>query len=451
LFFGVAAIAVVVAGLLYLRLSQGPIHLTFAARIAERLLNNDTNGLRVEVGDVVLTMGGAGAPAGIRFIDLRVSNADGEALFAVPRLAAKFDTSDLLRGNLRPTRIILIRPEARLLRTREGEFRFGLGAQPGAGDAFVGETPQLGAIFDILDGLVGDAEPGPTLSRLSEIIISGADLTYENAAIGRRWHTRSADLRVTRTEAGLLARLAFSLADGAETGAGVVLTAERRRSARATRIDLRFDNLRPEHLAEQLEQMQWLRLFDAPLDGDLGLTIHADGRIEGLTGHISASAGRILALQELQEQGLPFESIELAFAYEAGLERMQVSELALVSPALDARLSGFVDPVRDADGAVTGLAMQFEVAEIRASVPEVFAEPLHFDGGQIVARLTFEPMRIEVAEAHLRTGDLVIDVSGNASVAEDGWHTDLRAAGRNLSITQLIQHWPLAVAKMGRK
>ncbi len=450
--FGVAVVAVVAAGVLYLRLSQGPIHLPFAARIATRIFNDDSDRFVFELGDLILTMGEAGGPAGVQFVDFRVRNTDGETLFAIPRLAAKFDTAELLRGNVRPTRIVLIQPEARLLRTREGQFRFGLGAQPisddAAGDVLVAETPQLASISRILDGLVGDAELTPELSRLSEIIISGADLTYENAAIGRRWHTRRADLRFVRAEAGLMARLSIGLADGAETGAGVVVTAERRRGGGgATRLDVRFDNLRPEHLAEQLDQMQWLRLFDAPLDGDLGLTVHADGRIEGLTGRISAGAGRILALQE---QGQPFESIELAFAYEAGLERMQVSELTLVSPALDARLSGFVDLSRGPGGEVTGLAAQFEVAGLRASVPEVFAEPLRVDGGQIVARLTFEPMRIEVAEAHLRAGDLAVNVSGNAWVAEDGWKTDLRAAGRNLTIDQLVQHWPLVAAKNAR-
>ena len=72
----------------------------------------------------------------------------------------------------------------------------------------------------------------------------------------------------------------------------------------------------------------WLRLFDAPLDGNLQATIFADGRIEGLSGRISAGAGRILALEE---QGQPFDSVDLAFAYESGLERMQVSEMSLIS------------------------------------------------------------------------------------------------------------------------
>ena len=217
--FGVAAVAVVVAGLLYLRLSQGPIHLPFAARIAAQVFNNDSDRLKVELDDLVLTMGEAGAPAGVQFIGLRVLNADGDTLFAVPRLAAKFDTSDLLRGNLRPTRIVLIRPEARVLRTREGKFRFGLGAQLAAddstGDVLVAETPQLEAISRILDGFVGDAEPMPELSRLNEIIISGADLTDENASLGRRWHTRRAELRHVRAEAGPMARLPLGRADGA--------------------------------------------------------------------------------------------------------------------------------------------------------------------------------------------------------------------------------------------
>ena len=107
--FGVATVVVVVAGLLYLRLSQGPIHLPFVAHFAAQVFNDDTDRLQLELGDLVLTMGEAGAPAGVQFIDLRVKNADGETLFTVPRLAAKFDPSDLLRGDLRPTQIVLIR------------------------------------------------------------------------------------------------------------------------------------------------------------------------------------------------------------------------------------------------------------------------------------------------------------------------------------------------------
>lgn len=448
LVFGAAVIGVIGAGLLYLRLSQGPIHLPYIAQVAVQVFNEDSDQFEVGLGDVVLTVGDTDGPPGIQFIDLQVRSVEGELLFAIPRLTASFDRSDLFLGELRPTQIVVIRPEARLLRTREGRFRFGLGALPASGDGLAGETPQVGAISHILDGLVGDAALTPELSRLTEIIITDADLTYENEAAGRSWRTRRADLRVHRADAGLQARLEIRLADGAETGAGIVATAERRRdSGGAMQVDVGFRNLRPEHLAEQLDQMQWLRLFDAPLDGKLAATIQTDGRIEGLTGRISARAGRILALED---QGLPFDSIALSFAYEAGLERMKISELALVSMNLDTRLSGFADLGRGADGQVAGLAGQFQVGKMRLSVPDVFAQPLHFDGGQIVARLNFEPLRIEVAEAHLRNGDLVLNVSGQARAGADGWHTELRAGGRNLSVAQLVQHWPLSAAKNAR-
>jgi hypothetical protein len=450
--FGATVLAVVAAGLMYVRLSQGPIHLPYMAQIAVQAFNNDSARFKVGLGDVVLTVGSAGSPAGLQFVDFRVSGVGGEPLFAIPRLSAKFDQTDLLQGHLRPTQIVLIRPEARMLRTRDGQFRFGLGALPATndivGDEVAGEAAQFEAISNILDGLVGDAPLTPELSRLSEIIITNADLTYENEAIGRIWQTRRAELRVSRTEAGLRARVSIGLADGTETGAGVRVTAERRRGDDgASQLNVRFKDLRPEHLAEQLDQMQWLRLFDAPLNGKLSLKIQQDGRVEGLTGKISAQSGRILAIAD---QGQPFDSIDLSFAYEPGLERMQVSELVLASPALDTRLSGFVDLGRDASGAVTGVAAQFDVGELRATVPEVFAQPLHFDGGQIFARLDFEPMRIEVGEAFLRTDDLVLDVSGQARVGEDGWHAELRAGGRNLSVSQLIQHWPLVAAKNAR-
>jgi len=445
---GVVVAGVFGAGLLYLRLSQGPIHLPYFAQVAVQIFNRDSDRYDVELGDLVFNAGEAGGPAGLQFVDLRVSTVEGVELFAIPRLSAKFNAVEFLQGHLRPTQIVVIRPEALLRRTPAGDFQFGLGAprdiDDTAGDLMDSDAPQIEAITRILDGLVGDAPLTPELSHLTEIVVVDANLTFENMAIGRSWQTRRADLRVARVESGLRARLSVGLVDGAETGAGIVVNAVRNRGiGGATQLDIRFDDLRPEHLAEQLDQMQWLRLFDAPLDGSLKATVHTDGRIEGLTGRISARSGRVLAGKG---QGQPFDSIELSFAYEAGLERMQVSEFALFSPAFDARLTGFADLGRAGDGDVVGLAGQFQIGELRVAVPEVFAEPLHFDGGQIVARLNFDPMHIEVAEAYLRNGDLVFDVSGQAREATDGWHTDLRAGGRNLSVAQLIQHWPLLAA-----
>jgi hypothetical protein len=200
--FGTAVILVVVAGLLYLRLSQGPIHLSYVAQIAAQVFNNDSDLLEVELEDLVLTLGDAKDTARglarVQFVGFQVRQVDGTPLFAIPRLSARFDISDLLQGHLRPTRIVLIRPEAHVLRTRDGRFQFGLGTQPlveaseegtSAGTS-IGTAAQVEAISGILNGFVGDAEPIPELSRLTEIVIYSADLTYVNAAAGRSWRGR---------------------------------------------------------------------------------------------------------------------------------------------------------------------------------------------------------------------------------------------------------------------
>lgn len=452
--FGVATLAMLVAGMLWLRLAEGPIRLPLAADAVARAFNAGSDRLRAEAGDVILSLGEAGTPAGVRFVDVRISYATGEPIFVVPRLAARFDLSDLVQGRLRPIRITVIRPEARVVRTADGRFRFGLGAEaepPGAapgGDALPTGMLQAAAIGRILDGLAGDAEPIPELSRLEEIVIRDANLVFENEEIGRRWHTRHADLRVTRTADGLRARMEVGLADAEIEGAGAVITAERRRgTGGATRFEARFERLRPEHLAEQIDQMAWLRLFDAPLDGRLALTIFPDGRVEGLSGRISAGAGRILALGD---EGQPLESATLAFAYEFGRERMRIEEFTLRAPAAEARVSGFADIRRDAAGEIAGLDGQFEVARLRAELPQVFAGPLAFDAGQIVARLDLAPLRIRVADSHLRAGNMVLEVAGESRAGEAGWETALRAAGRNLTIAQLVQFWPHVAAGPAR-
>ena len=84
--FGATVLAVVAAGLMYVRLSQGPIHLPYMAQIAVQAFNNDSARFKVGLGDVVLTVGSAGSPAGLQFVDFRVSGVGGEPLFAIPRL-----------------------------------------------------------------------------------------------------------------------------------------------------------------------------------------------------------------------------------------------------------------------------------------------------------------------------------------------------------------------------
>lgn len=447
---GLITLALLIAGLLWFRLEQGPVRLPFVAGAAERLFNAGSDRLRAEVSEVVLTLGERGAPSGIQFTDVRLAYASGEPLFAIPRLAARFDIADLVQGRLRPIRVTVIRPEARIVRTAEGAFRFGLGAVPPGGTAPLATgagAPQSEAIARLLDELAGDAPPPPELSRLEEVRIVNARLTFENLRAGRRWTTRQADLRLWRAADGLRARMEVGLVAGGEAGAGAAVTAHRPRGDQAAHIEARLENLRPEHLAEQLEQLAWLRLFDTRLDGRLAMTIHPDGRIEGLEGRIEAGAGRLRALGR---RGHPFDSMTLAFAYQAGRERMRITEFNLAAPAAEARLSGFADLLRGAGGRVTGLAGQFQVAGLRAAVPRVFADPVSFDDGQIVARLELDPLRVEVARSHLRDGDLVVEVEGEARAGRDGWQTQLRAAGRQMTIDQLVRFWPHVAAGKAR-
>lgn len=449
--FRLAAVAVLLAGLVYLRLMHGPIHLAFVGDMLARMFNEQSARVEVKLGDLVLTLGGPGEPSGLQFLDVRVINGDGALLFAMPKVTARFNAADLIAGRPWPTRIAVIRPEARIVYAADGRFQFGLGGQPAAtpdsGGGRFDDALQFAAIGRVIDGFVGDIDPAPEVSRLTRIEIIGADLTYVNEAAGRAWRTRRADLRVFRVADGARARLDVGLADGDTAGAVLTVTAERRRGTGVTRLSGRFARLRPEHLAEQIEQMEWLRLFDAPLSGNLAGTIRGGGRIEALSGILTMGQGRILALRD---EGQPIDRARLGFEYEPGLGRMRVTEFDLASPALDAELSGFVDLAEDGDGNLTGLAGQLEIGRMHLDLPEAFADPLEFDGGQIVARMGFSPMRIEVAESHLRRGDLVLDVTGRARLKEGAWRTDLRASGGNLTAGDLIHHWPLVTAASAR-
>ena len=243
--FGGMTVAVLAAGVLYLRLSQGPVHVPSLADFAVKMFNQDSERFQARIGNAILTLGDSEAPSGLQFVDLEIQEKGGQTLFAIPRISARFDTKALVRGEVRPTEILLIQPQARLVRATDGKFQFGLGdpvdgpAKPAATTEDA-NTAQVAAIGRIFDGLAGDAPLTPELSFLREVRIARASFTYENAAIDRSWRTRGANLVLRRTGDGLTARMTLRLTDGAKTGAGVVLTAERRQGAKASNVAAKF-------------------------------------------------------------------------------------------------------------------------------------------------------------------------------------------------------------------
>lgn len=467
--FDIAFVILLVGGLAYLRLSEGPLHLPTVARWVENLINASAETVRVELGDIILTLARDGRPGGLQFVDVRITSRQGQELFEVPLAKAEFDPLELVRGRVRPREITIIGPRARLLRTADGRLIFGLEREPGTAavpeDGAGGATPapapavgapdvdrlagQYAAVKRVLDGLVGDAPPVPELARLEEVAIIDAVFEYESGVSGRRFRTDGAWIVVRSTGEGVAGELRVGVRARAGRAGRLRLAAERRRgSGGAVALDLSFGGLRPGFVADELPALAWLGLFDAALRGRLAGTVDGEGRIARLEGRIAAGPGRILGTGE---RGEPFRHAEVAFAYDPDLVRMKVSRLRVEAPRLTAEAAGLVELRRDASGAVGGLGGQFELRPMTVDVPDLFADPLTFDGGQIVAEINLAPLRIDVRRSFLEAGALVVEVDGSAVRDDGSWTVAMRAAGRDGTVADLVRFWPLEAAGNARR
>ncbi len=442
--------------LLYLMLLRGPVRIPGAADWVAEAAAPDLGGKTLEIGDVMLSLGEAGTPSGVQFVDVRLASEDGVTLIDVPRLGVVFDAADLFAGHLQPRRIVLSGPSARLIRDAAGHFRFGFGAIGGislesGSEEPAGDDPAATAVA-LIDGFAGGEALPEALARLEEIRIQEAQLVYTDRIAERSWTSGDATLVLRRVAGGAELLLDATVTDSAEDGfdtppTKVVLEGTRRTGVDESRIALFLTDARPTALAAEFPSLEWLSLIEAPLEGDLEVVLGDDGALRGLGARIAVSGGRVPGPGE---EVLILERMVTYFELEPETERIRVTAAEIVSEPVTARVSGFFDLERSPNGDLEGLVGQVDVTSLNLDLPDIFDTELAFDAGRITARMDLDPMRFQIGEARLERESLVLEALGEARAGRDGWLTDLRVAARNVTVQDLISHWPVFAARNAR-
>ncbi|MEM1277845.1 MAG: AsmA-like C-terminal domain-containing protein, partial [Pseudomonadota bacterium] len=306
---------------------------------------------------------------------------------------------------------------------------------------------QFDAIARILDGFVGDLEPVPELTRLRTILIRGIDVTFRDDVLNQTWRTEDSDLRIERTNAGATARLSSVLGEEAGSRIPIGLTMTRLRGTGETQANFSFTNLTPQIISEQVPQMEWRSLVDGALTGAVALSIARDGELGPITGTLAAVNGAVTLMGEPPQR---FDRLGMEFAYHPAHERLDIASLSVEAPSAKADVTGSVDLIRAPEGDIVGLATRMEIQRLSIALPEVFAEDLSFDGGQIAARAKLDKGGHLEAKGFLRNGDLSLAVDGRMLNGPSGWVTDIRASGQNVGVGALMAHWPKAAAVNAR-
>lgn len=320
------------------RLSQGPVSLAFLTPAIEGALAGA--GLRVEIGDTLLTWGGDRVLA-LRARGVRALDAEGDEAASVPELGIGLDVPRLLAGELAPTRLELIRPRIRAVRDDDGAIDI---------DVFADEDrpPRDPDAPDVVAGLLEalNLPPGRgegSFAELREVAVQGAELVLRDARSGRVWRAPRLDAVLRRDALGITGGAGLDV----EVGAGTVRVSAglaHRRAGQETVLDAEIEGLRPADVAARAPELARLSAVSLTLGGTARVVFGRGLVVREARFDLSGRDGAV-DLPDLWPRPLPVASAALRGSLDAAARRLTVEEFRadLGGPVLVARASAVDD------------------------------------------------------------------------------------------------------------
>ena len=326
---GVIAGVMIAAALLIWRLNQGPIPLDMLTPYLEQALSAEEKGIRARIGATRLIWAGWERAVDLRASDVQAIGADGGVLAALPDIAVRLSLTEIVRGQIRPTEIELVRPRLRLTRGADGRIDLGLGES--------GDDGTAAALFaGLVDDLSGPKRSGGgSAALLDRVVITGADLAVSDLAAGILWRVTDVDLRFERSQDGLRLRVQGNADIGGYKtridGAGRYLA-----SAGTIETQFQLDKFDPAALAGRFSE---LKRFKLAIDGAIFATFDRDGRV--LSARVEAATGAgAIAIPEFYREDLAVAGAQVRARFDRGADTIEVERLIVDLGGPVIRLSG---------------------------------------------------------------------------------------------------------------
>lgn len=313
-------------GVAYVRLANGPVSLSYLKPAIERQIADKLGGLNVDVSDVVLSM--VAHSAAFRLTDVKVSDETGAIVAQAPLASMSIDRAALLRGQVVPTGIVLIKPLMRLAYSEQSglSLSFARSAATGdepataSGDRTVqvaanatqpspaqNDRPRQTALRRLDDGKTGRITVLRSLAGLLSKVRSGVNngssldkIGVRNALIeldygGRtsRWGVPSGDIDIKHlADRSIVSGLATVVE---AQGQNVVFSFHAEAATKTRQIELRTSvrGLRSSAMARLAPTVSNLEWLDVPLSAEAKFNLRDTGVVVDGTATIEVGAGQV--------------------------------------------------------------------------------------------------------------------------------------------------------------
>lgn len=312
---------VVVAALAAWRLAQGPVNLDFLNPYIQEALTATDGSFRVEVDHTLLTWAGWERALDLRATGVRAISGEKGVVAAVPELSLSLSGSALTKGVVAPRTLEVFGPRIRLFRDPDGALHWGVAL----GDDDAEQEPADLVVRRLYRELVQAPDPASPTGHLARIRLLDAELVVEDAVLGLTWVARDADLLLMRHDNGLFADIHLAVDLGGE-----LTDVDARISHRTVdgdfKVEVEFNNLRPEVLAGMNPAWRDLAAVELPLGGLLKGQFDLDSGLQKASFDIGGGSGR-LNLPDPIDTEYPVFGLHLRGEVEAQPRRLTVHDL----------------------------------------------------------------------------------------------------------------------------
>jgi hypothetical protein len=454
---GLILIVGVAVGLLYLRLSAGPLSFgRLPDRVAESLADRIGPGWNVTLRDTAIELKG-GAPA-LRANGLDIRAPGGELVLRAPYAIVSVDGLSLMTGNLQPKSIEFRDLQLRVLVNRDGSLTF----SPGSGDSdepVAAEAPAarfspsqeagaalqrsgqgpsqvsgvVGSLFDLVVG------PKSVLNSLGQAQLTNARLVFVDADQKERARFNRVDASFDWTEDG--GRRFAATLDGPQ-GVWQLDGNAKADGQGGYRANLLADRVPIQDILLLTGMSALPATTDVEFSGRVDAAF-ADGRVTQLTARLDSNAGTF-QVDDKDTSPLKVERSSIEVAWDEPNKALDLNRLELKGGDTHVRLQGRLVTQTGPDhwrlslnGTDAVLAGAAE-GDRPIAVSEIAAELSGPDG-------------VTLRSVSLRGPDLSADISGLLGASADPHGLNLNVTATGTDIRTALRIWPEAVAPPVRR
>jgi len=418
-----------------------PMPVWVVAEVEARLnrsLADALPGGALSLGGIELTLGDDWVPH-LVLEDVRLLQADGQTLLALPETYLNLDPAGLPLGQLRAKSLRIVGARIDLRRDQQGNLVLDMGTGPGP------KIDSLAAVFASLD----HAFAQPALSHLTRVQIEGLSLTLSDLRAGRTWQVGDGLVSIENRPDEIAAQMSLSLVAGGSASTRAVVTAIAAKGAASARVSVQVENVAAKDLAAQTPVLGWLGVLDAPISGRLAVQLDRGG-IAALDARLEIGAG---ALQpEPKATPIAFDRASLGLGYDPAAGRVLLTDLTVQSRTLRVTTKGQAYLVDAAGQKMTGALSgripaaflgQIEISDLSVDPAGLFVAPVTFHQGAVDLRLRLDPFRLDIGQLALTEGGEHLGLSGQISADPAGWRAALDVTLNQISRDRLLALWPL--------